>query len=306
MNTLSVKPLQLGAENHLLGGLKPQWQSRMATATRLIRENFNESIDWNWLAQQCAVSPSHFHYVFKNAFNEGPGSFQRRIRLQYALSQLQLSAKSVTEVALESGFSSSQALAKALRRVLGLSASDVRQLCSEQSANVWHSLLPKLGQPHPDFPESLDNSLLDSIKITVEQRPERHFYLHEAGIQSVSQIYTACKEYLPMSCDKVFVFSPWDACTDPSSVHYYWGYEADKDLANYCVPERNYLQAMVVVESEACYLMVWEAIYRYLSLNEFAIDQEAFLCDEVAVQQPVEGGMLVTICLPVVLTNKES
>ncbi|MBB6520572.1 helix-turn-helix transcriptional regulator [Pseudoteredinibacter isoporae] len=301
MNTLALTPpARLGAENYLLDSLKPQWQSRMATATRLIRQRFNEAIDWNWLAQQCAVSPSHFHYVFKNAFNEGPGQFQRRMRLQYALSQLQLSDKSVTDVALESGFSSSQALAKALRRVLGLSASDVRQLCSQRDAQVWKSLLPKLGQPHPDHPESLDNTLLDRIEIRLEQRGERYLYLYEANARSVGQIYCACSKYLPLNCDTVFVYSPWEACANPAMASYYWGYEAKVELANYQVPARTYLCATVVIDSEASYLMVWEAIYRRLSDEGLQIDYEAFLCDEIAVQNRDDGGMLISICLPVV------
>ncbi|GAA6151035.1 helix-turn-helix transcriptional regulator [Pseudoteredinibacter isoporae] len=300
MNTLALTaPTRLGAENHLLNDLKPQWQSRMATATRLIRQRFNESIDWHWLAQQCAVSPSHFHYVFKSAFNEGPGQFQRRMRLQYALSQLQLSDKSVTDVALESGFSSSQALAKALRRVLGLSASDVRQLCSQRDAQVWLSLLPKLGQPHPDFPESLDNSLLERIDIRLEQRGERHLYLYEANARSVGQIYCACSKYLPLNCDTVLVYSPWEACSEPAQSSYFWGYEAKPELANHQVPARTYLSATVVIDSEASYLMVWEAIYRRMLEEGLEIDQEAYLCDELAVQQRDDGGMLISIGLPV-------
>lgn len=300
MNTLALTPrTRLGAENYLLDDLKPQWQSRMATATRLIRQRFNESIDWNWLAQQCAVSPSHFHYVFKNAFNEGPGQFQRRMRLQYALSQLQLSDKSVTDVALESGFSSSQALAKALRRVLGLSASDVRELCSQRDAQVWKSLLPKLGQPHPDYPESLESMLLDRIEIKLEQRSERHLYLYEASARSVGQIYCACSKYLPLNCDKVFVYSPWEACAEPALANYYWGYEAKPELANYHVPAREYLCTSVVIDSEASYLMVWEAIYRRIAEDNLMIDREAYLCDEIAVQHGEEGGLLISICLPV-------
>lgn len=305
MNNAVVKPLRLGAEHFLLGSLSAQWQARMATAIQLIRQHFNETIDWDWLAQQCAVSSSHFHYVFKKAFNEGPGQFQRRIRLQYALSQLQLSDKNVTEIALESGFSSSQALAKALRRVLGLCASDMRHLCETEGAYVWQKLLPKLGQPHPDYPESLDNSVLKDIEVRTVHVPERHLYLLEANALSISQIYNACGKYLPFSCDKVFVYSPWSACAEPSQSSYYWGYEAEESISNYTIPARNYLSATVVVDSEASYLMVWESIYRRAISLGLSLDTDAFLYDELSVIPAKNDGLEISIAIPV-LTEVEN
>lgn len=79
------------------------------------------------LAAEAGLSPYHFHRVFRLMTGERLGDVIRRVRLARSLPTLRASQSSVTEAAAMSGYTTSQAFAKALRAVAGLSASEVRR-----------------------------------------------------------------------------------------------------------------------------------------------------------------------------------
>jgi len=71
------------------------------------------------LAHQAALSPTHFINLFKRATGLPPIHFLRDCRIAAAKKLLNASARSVTEIALALGFSSSQHFANQFRRATG-------------------------------------------------------------------------------------------------------------------------------------------------------------------------------------------
>ena len=78
------------------------------------------------LAKAAGLSPFHFHRTYKLLTGETCKETITRLKLARGTSTLQQSNVSVTEAAFVAGYSSSQAFAKVIKRVLDTSASDIR------------------------------------------------------------------------------------------------------------------------------------------------------------------------------------
>lgn len=92
-------------------------------ATRLDQEQ-QASLDE--LAEAAALSKYHFHRIYRLLLGETCQQTQLRLKLAKAGQALTLAKTSVTDAALQAGFTSSQSLAKALQRELGSNATDLR------------------------------------------------------------------------------------------------------------------------------------------------------------------------------------
>lgn len=68
------------------------------------------------IARSAAYSVSQTHRVFKAAYGEAPGAFRRRLILERAADLLARTDTSVWKVAVESGFASAEAFARAFRK----------------------------------------------------------------------------------------------------------------------------------------------------------------------------------------------
>lgn len=80
-----------------------------------IQSHLDEGLETDRLAQVAALSPFHFHRVFRAITGETVGQVVRRLRLERAAVRLR-SGMSVTEAALEAGFGSPEAFSRAFRR----------------------------------------------------------------------------------------------------------------------------------------------------------------------------------------------
>lgn len=78
------------------------------------------------LAEAAALSKYHFHRIYRLLLGETCQQTQLRLKLAKAGQALAVAQTSVTEAALQAGFTSSQSLAKALQRELGSNATDLR------------------------------------------------------------------------------------------------------------------------------------------------------------------------------------
>ncbi|MGY4398081.1 AraC family transcriptional regulator [Sphingomonas sp. UYAg733] len=91
------------------------------------------------LAEIAALSPHHFHRVYRLMTGETIGDTVRRVRLARSLPRLRERGVSVTEAAAASGYATSQAFARAIRAVTGRSASAARS--SDEAANELAAVL---------------------------------------------------------------------------------------------------------------------------------------------------------------------
>ncbi len=80
-----------------------------------LRNHFRSPVNLKHVAQVCAVSREHFIRQFTRRYAESPGMLLRRLRLEHARALLLSTQLSVQEVALASGFTSSNTFCRAYR-----------------------------------------------------------------------------------------------------------------------------------------------------------------------------------------------
>ena len=101
---------------------------RINRAIDYIRDHYCEDLDLETLAKIACFSKYHFHRIFRNHTGETVNEFIRHIRMEKAMRILGLDrSKSITEIALDCGFSSSQNFAKAFKSYFGVSPSRIRE-----------------------------------------------------------------------------------------------------------------------------------------------------------------------------------
>jgi AraC family transcriptional regulator len=101
-----------------------EYLARIHRVTDHIERHLDERLTLEDLARVACFSPFHFHRVFTACAGEPLYRFILRLRLERAANQLaQNPGKSVTAVALDCGFGSSAAFARAFRSGFGMSAS---------------------------------------------------------------------------------------------------------------------------------------------------------------------------------------
>jgi len=100
--------------------------NRLARVLALVTGHIDEPLPLDRLAAEAALSPFHFHRVWRAATGESVAETIRRLRLERAAHALGAGERPVTDIALDAGFQSSQAFAKAFREAAGVSPTEFR------------------------------------------------------------------------------------------------------------------------------------------------------------------------------------
>ena len=104
-----------------------QYTQRINKVLDYIEANLAKELTLEELANVACFSPYHFHRIFSSFLKEPLGAFIKRIRLEKAASYLLArNDRTVTEIALDVGFSSSATFARAFKKFFGVSASQWR------------------------------------------------------------------------------------------------------------------------------------------------------------------------------------
>ena len=98
-----------------------------------ISANLDQPLNLDKLAEAAGFSPWYFHRIFSAITGETPQDYVRRLRLERAANLLVKSpALSISEVALQSGFSSPSNFARVFKAFFGVTA---RQYAHTQLSN---------------------------------------------------------------------------------------------------------------------------------------------------------------------------
>lgn len=107
---------------------RAEYAARFNRVVDHIQSHLAEPMDLETLAGVACFSPYHFHRLFHGWMGETIHDFIFRLRVERAAAQLIYNPrKSITEIALDCGFSSSSTFARAFRAFHGLSASEWRK-----------------------------------------------------------------------------------------------------------------------------------------------------------------------------------
>jgi AraC family transcriptional regulator len=107
--------------------LREEYEGRINRVLDYIDRHLDDKHELETLARVAAFSPFHFHRVFSAIVGEPLAAYIRRARLERAARRLAANPRlSVTEVALEHGFSSPSTFARAFREHFGVTATEWR------------------------------------------------------------------------------------------------------------------------------------------------------------------------------------
>lgn len=126
---------------------RTEYISRINRVIDHIDRNLSQELKLDELARLANFSKFHFHRIFSAFMGEPLNQFVLRLRLEKAaLRLIESPDKSITEIALDFGFSSSAAFARAFKTRFGVSASDWRDSKNNQTNSKLEQSLRKRGK----------------------------------------------------------------------------------------------------------------------------------------------------------------
>jgi AraC family transcriptional regulator len=108
-----------------------------------LRGNLHRPVKLAELADIACFSEFHFHRIFTSVSGETLSNFTNRLRLEKAARLLRYSEQSLTEIALDCGFSSSATFSRAFRAGYDTSPSEFRKSGEIKKSKICKELFPK-------------------------------------------------------------------------------------------------------------------------------------------------------------------
>ncbi len=109
------------------GSERQEYEGRVNAVMDYVEAHLGEELSVEQLAGVAHFSPYHFHRVFSSMTGETLGAFVARLRIEHAASRLAAQPRrAITDIALESGFTSPSSFSRAFRETYGMTPSDWR------------------------------------------------------------------------------------------------------------------------------------------------------------------------------------
>ncbi len=158
---------------------KSSYIQRIDRVVGYLNEKIEATPSLRDLADIAAISPYHFHRVYRAITGETPSGTVRRLRLARAAAMLKDTSKPVSEIAFDVGFETSQSFAKAFHGATGFSASDLRD-DPEKLAATLKTLSNPPASPGSD--KELDVKLVstDPFRVIAQRHVGPHDKLYTA------------------------------------------------------------------------------------------------------------------------------
>ena len=152
---------------------------RLNRAIDYIQKHYDEDLNLTKLAEIACFSKFHFHRLFRTFVGETLNDFVRRFRLEKAVHKLILEKhKSITDIALDCGFSSSQNFAKAFKSYFGVNSTFIRDKFS------W-KIIPNKGENR----ETLQRSMIPSRGVMKNREEAKTISVRISDIPSYQVAY---------------------------------------------------------------------------------------------------------------------
>ena len=89
---------------------------RLEQGRSYLLDHWNEEVPLTEVAQVAQLSPYHFHRRWREAFGETPRQFVERLRIEHACQMLRMNRFTITEIALQCGFSDLAAFSNVFKK----------------------------------------------------------------------------------------------------------------------------------------------------------------------------------------------
>jgi AraC family transcriptional regulator len=103
------------------------YEQAVRRAIELVTRNLDGALDLNALAREAALSPFHFHRVFRGMVGETPLELHRRLRMERAAARLIETDTPVTTIAFDAGYETHETFTRAFRAAFGCAPSEFRR-----------------------------------------------------------------------------------------------------------------------------------------------------------------------------------
>ncbi|WP_133407742.1 AraC family transcriptional regulator [Parashewanella tropica] len=256
-------------EELLIASLSETWKARFEKAIQLMHQDLSKPLYWPDIAKQCASSPTHFHSIFKAVMGEPPASYHRRLRLKQVLLELYFAKeKTITNIALDAGFSTVQSLAKILKKHFGKTAKEIRQ---EDITENYEILRKKVEHVVDDT--SSEQALSQTIDFSISVIDKQFYKLKNSSDYRFQSIIASWDNFAPKDSEIAVTVTPIN--NDNFEFIYKLGYETTETEANHCIPHQQYLTCHVKVKDTSTYIACWEALYKEAFDKSYEIDEDA-------------------------------
>ena len=122
---------------------KSEYAQRIDRVIDYLRGNLDRPVKLAELADVACFSEFHFHRIFRAVSGETLNSFTNRLRLEKAARLLRYSEQSLTDIALDCGFSSSATFSRAFRSGYDTSPSRFRKSGEIKKSKICKELFPE-------------------------------------------------------------------------------------------------------------------------------------------------------------------
>lgn len=142
---MNRKPRQASLERAALRGdvvratTRTSAEAAVRAAVSQLLSSLDERVDLGRLARRAALSPLHFHRVFRGLVGETAKALHRRLRLERAALALRSTRQAVTDVAFAAGYETHESFTRAFVEAYGQAPSAFRRRAQTSSREV---LLP--------------------------------------------------------------------------------------------------------------------------------------------------------------------
>jgi AraC-type DNA-binding domain-containing proteins len=291
-------PALLVPEMALLNRLPKHRRKRFEQALHLMYESFEEHMSWEQIATHCSISPYHFHRQFTEFFNETPGQYMNRLRLQIAVNLLMSDTSiNITNVAQKCGFSSSQALGKALKRELGVTAKHIQGMGKNSTPKETTTFLNQLA--HPGRNTSLEQELAQFMTTELIWYPPRgvkKVWLSNTDWDAIFATYGARSTRLLGATPIDQLENSW------SEIHTTIGdWQSDVQEYDFFIPEGLYFCSDVYITGDVGYLTALEHLFNLAEKKKLKINAHAFFVEMVrSIELSQTGGVTFSFQIPIV------
>jgi AraC family transcriptional regulator len=120
-----------------------EYAQRIDRVIDYLRANLDRQVKLEELAKVACFSEFHFHRIFSAVSGETLNNFTNRLRLEKAARLLRYSEQSLTDIALDCGFSSSATFSRAFRAGYDTSPSEFRKSGEIKKSKICKELFPE-------------------------------------------------------------------------------------------------------------------------------------------------------------------
>ncbi len=164
---------------------RKSYQDRIDRVIGYLSEQVDSSPSLASMADIAAISPFHFHRVYRAMTGETPSMTLRRLRLVKACHLLKSTDKPITEVAFDVLYDSSQSFARAFRAATNYSPSEIRNKPSALDRAIEALSVPA-GKPRLDQGGiEIKISSLEPFKVVAA----RHLGPHQGLFESYGKFF---------------------------------------------------------------------------------------------------------------------